>query len=153
MALIDKQSEKRVYDEVIAVPSRHRVIFMSTTQVAKIITKYSPALNGKPGVKRALHEILLLYPMIHTLASNPLKLGSKMLQTFVPELLVRSFGQIMHVKWSHKFWLARKCVRNQMVPSRKQHKHRSQGGDDSEQGSHATRILLGATTKPSVYKF
>ena len=106
MTPVDKQSEERCFDEVVAVPSRHRVIFMPTTQVARIIAEHSPALNGKPGVKRALHESLLLYPMIHALASNPLTLSSKMLQDFVPEHLVRSFSQTMRVKWSHKLrWL------------------------------------------------
>ena len=136
----------------LSLSSRHRVIFMPTTQVARIIAEHSPALNGKPGVKRALHESLLLYPMIHALASNPLTLSSKMLQDFVLEHLVRSFSQTMRVKWSHKLRLARRCVRNQMEPSRKQHKHRSQGGDHFERGSHATRILLGASTKPSGYR-
>ena len=115
---------------------------MPTTQVARIIAEHSPALNGKPGVKRALHESLLLYPMIHALASNPLTLSSKMLQDFVPEHLVRSFSQTMRVKWSHKLrWLGGAFGIKW-----------SQVGDHFERGSHATRILLGASAKPSGYR-
>jgi hypothetical protein len=76
---------------------------MSTMQVTRIITEYNPALNGKPGVKRALHEILLLYPMIHTLALYQLESGLAMLQNFLPERLVRSISQNSYEKWRSRF--------------------------------------------------
>lgn len=126
---------------------------MSTMQVTRIITEYSPALNGKPGVKRPLHEILLLYPMIPTLAPYQLESGLAMLQNFLPERLVRSISQNSYEKWRFEVRQARRRLRKQMEPSRTRHKHRSQGGDLAERGSHAPLILLGTSTKPSVYSF